>query len=71
MYFTNFFRKTCELNQKETNEQFKLKSKDYCDYVQNQILAYLHKSDKLFGSSILSDSNIISSNRNTVKENNN
>lgn len=71
IYFTNFFRKTCDLNQKETKEQFKLQSKDYCDYVQNQLLAYLHKSDKLFGSSILSDSNIVGSNRNTVKEDNN
>ena len=71
IYFTNFFRKTCELNEKEPNEKLKLKSKDYCDYVQNLLLGYLHKNDKLFGSSILSDSNIISSNRNTVKEENN
>ena len=48
-------------------DKYKLTSKAYCDYVKNQLLAYLHKNDKLFGSSILSDSNVITSNRNTVK----
>lgn len=67
IYFTNFLRNTCELNEKEKEDKYKLTSKAYCDYVKNQLLAYLHKNDKLFGSSILSDSNVITSNRNTVK----
>lgn len=66
IYFTNFLRRTCELNEKEKEEKFKLTSKAYCDYVKNQLLAYLHKNDKLFGTSILNESNI-TSNRNTVK----
>ena len=45
IYFTNFFRKVCELNKKEENTL--INSETYCDYLQNQLIRYL-KTDSLF-----------------------
>ena len=43
IYFTNLFRKDCEINKRETNINMKLDSNSYCVYLQDQILNYLSK----------------------------
>ena len=49
IYFTHFFRQTCELNkQNDIEENIKLKSNHYCQYLEGQLQTYLTKTT-LFG----------------------
>ena len=50
IYFTNFFRKTCVINE-QPNEKYKLTSDIYCVYVQDRLLNYLHETKNLFRTS--------------------
>ena len=43
IYFTNLFRKDCELNKKEKNVKLKLDSNSYCVYLKDQLINYLIK----------------------------
>lgn len=43
IYFTNLFRKDCELNKKEKNIKLKLDSNSYCVYLKDQLINYLTK----------------------------
>ena len=43
IYFTNLFRKDCELNKKEKNMKLKLDSNSYCIYLKDQLMNYLVK----------------------------
>ena len=43
IYFTNLFRKDCELNQIQNNSKNKVNSALYCKYLQDQIINYLKK----------------------------
>ena len=47
IYFTNLFRKDCELNIKNENIQNKINSNLYCDYLEGQIVNYLNKKNFL------------------------
>ena len=45
IYFTHFFRLNCELNkQKDIDDNMKLKSNHYCQYLEGQIQTYLTKT---------------------------
>ena len=41
IYFTNLFRRDCDLNQGSGNFLFKINSESYCDYLQGQLIRYL------------------------------
>lgn len=41
IYFTNLFRKECELNKSDNN--FKINSESYCQYLEGQLINYLNK----------------------------
>ena len=43
IYFTNLFRKDCEINKRENNINMKLDSNSYCVYLQDQLINYLSK----------------------------
>jgi hypothetical protein len=43
IYFTNLFRKDCELNKNQKNENNKVNSDSYCKYLQDQLINYLTK----------------------------
>ena len=43
IYFTNLFRKDCELNKKEKNMKLRLDSNSYCVYLKDQLINYLVK----------------------------
>ena len=43
IYFTNLFRKDCELNKNHKNENNKVNSDSYCKYLQDQLINYLTK----------------------------
>ena len=58
IYFTNFFRKSCAVNEREKekqNERHQLSADTYCMYVQDRLLNYLHESKELFRVSGASD----------------
>ena len=44
IYFTNLFRKECELNKNSDNLQNKINSDSYCEFVQNQLIRYIKKN---------------------------
>ena len=41
IYFTNLFRKDCQLNKNQDNIINKINSEEYCEYLQSQIIKYL------------------------------
>ena len=43
IYFTNLFRKDCELNKGEGNIFNKINSSKYCEFLQGQLINYLDK----------------------------
>ena len=43
IYFTNLFRRDCVLNNIKKNNDNKLDSESYCEYIQDQLLRYLIK----------------------------
>jgi hypothetical protein len=43
IYFTNLFRKECELNKKEKNINFKIDSNTYCKYLEEQLITLISK----------------------------
>ena len=47
IYFTHLFRKNCKLNLREDNEEHKINSTSYCNYLEEQLINYLSKK-KLF-----------------------
>jgi hypothetical protein len=64
IYFTNFFRKTCVINERP-NEKYKLTSDIYCVYVQDRLLNYLHQTKNLFRTTGTSDASNI---RETIQQ---
>ena len=44
IYFTNLFRKDCELNKNEEYSNNKINSQSYCEYLQGQLIKYLRKN---------------------------
>ena len=44
IYFTNLFRKDCELNKNEEYCNNKINSQSYCEYLQGQLIKYLRKN---------------------------
>ena len=43
IYFTNLFRKECELNKKEKNSNYKIDSNTYCKYLEEQLITFISK----------------------------
>ena len=43
IYFTNLFRKECELNKKEKNSNYKIDSNTYCKYLEEQLITLINK----------------------------
>ena len=45
IYFTNLFRKDCDLNKTYENKYNQVNTESYCQYLQDQILNYIKKSN--------------------------
>ena len=44
IYFTNLFRKDCELNKNQDDLSNRINSDSYCDFLQGQLIKYLRKN---------------------------
>ena len=71
IYFTNLFRKDCELNKKEKNMKLKLDSNSYCIYLKDQLMNYLVKKSLFITNNEIEedkDEDLISNKQNNVDE---
>ena len=69
IYFTNLFRKDCELNKKEKNMKLKLDSNSYCIYLKDQLMNYLVKKSLFITNNEIEedkDEDLISNKENNV-----
>ena len=56
IYFTNLFRKDCQLNKNQDNIFNKINSEEYCEYLQGQLIKYL-RTNSLFNNEKNEDNN--------------